>query len=122
MVAPTGLYKVRGSRAEGGEIADGGRALLAPAEIKRNDIVGATFGRPLVAQCILRKQRGYALIIDERKRERAAGSFHHFVVPLPLGGRLLPTRRRQTKGERRMFLCEGSLVQRELPTKSGEGL
>ena len=28
-----------------------------------------------------------ALIIDERKRERVASSFHHFVVPLPLGGR-----------------------------------
>ena len=28
-----------------------------------------------------------ALVIDERKRERAAGSFHHFAVPLPLGGR-----------------------------------
>ena len=40
-----------------------------------------------------------ALIIGERKRERVAGSFHHFVVPLPLGGRqgrFSPTMRLRT--------------------------
>ena len=46
---------------KGGEIVDNGRAVLAPTEIKRNDIVGATIGRPLVAQHHLHKHRGYLL-------------------------------------------------------------